>query len=99
MLAARGYAYSVNLDPDVVSTRPWDLGVLGRVDLLAGRRVGSTRRTLEWLQTMASEPCAAGAAAGRCNILYFTILYYYIIRLYDTTRQHKADAGVAAGDD
>ena len=49
MLFARGYKYSVNLDPDVFCTRPWDLSVFPRIELLGGRAVGRNARTAVWL--------------------------------------------------
>lgn len=69
LLVRRGFAYSINLDPDVLCTRPWDLSLLPQVQLIAGRRVGTTRRTLEWLQAMVSGTCAETAEPpdGRCS--------------------------------
>jgi len=64
LLGRRGYAYSINLDPDVLCTRPWDLSVLTQVQLIAGRRVGSTKRTLEWLQAMVGGECITESATG-----------------------------------
>ena len=39
ILAARGYAYSVNLDPDVLCVAPWDMTMFLQVRLVAGRAV------------------------------------------------------------
>lgn len=39
LLAARGYAYSVNLDPDILCTGRWDLTLFPQVRFLAGRPV------------------------------------------------------------
>ena len=39
ILAARGYAYSVNLDPDVICVAPWDMAIFFQVKLVAGRAV------------------------------------------------------------
>ncbi|KAL3894468.1 MAG: hypothetical protein SGPRY_013800, partial [Prymnesium sp.] len=50
MLAARGFDWSVNLDPDVMTLRPWDLRILLDVKLIAGRPVGRGSRTAKWLQ-------------------------------------------------
>ena len=50
MLFALGYKFSVNLDPDVFCTRPWELRTLLRVKLLGGRLVGTNARTAKWLQ-------------------------------------------------
>ena len=50
MLVQQGFAYSVNLDPDVLCVQPWDLRILCKVGLIAGRRVGKGSRTVEWLQ-------------------------------------------------
>ena len=49
MLAQQGFAYSVNLDPDVLCVQPWDLRILCKVGLIAGRRVGKGSRTVGWL--------------------------------------------------
>jgi hypothetical protein len=67
LLARLGFAYSVNLDPDVLCTRPWDLSILSQVQLIAGRRVGSTKRTIEWLQAMVSGTCAESESAQLPN--------------------------------
>ena len=50
MLVKQGFAFSVNLDPDVLCVQPWDLRVLCRVRLIAGRRVGKGSRTVVWVQ-------------------------------------------------
>ena len=50
MLVQQGFAYSVNLDPDVLCVQPWDLRILCKVGLIAGRRVGRGSRTVGWLQ-------------------------------------------------
>lgn len=50
MLVQQGFAYSVNLDPDVLCVQPWDLRILCKVGLVAGRRVGKGSRTVGWLQ-------------------------------------------------
>mmetsp|Transcript_24026 Transcript_24026/g.61347 ORF Transcript_24026/g.61347 Transcript_24026/m.61347 type:complete len:484 (+) Transcript_24026:85-1536(+) len=39
LLAARGYAYSVNLDPDVLCVARWDLSIFPQVRFVAGRTV------------------------------------------------------------
>ena len=39
LLAMRGYAYSVNIDPDVLCVAPWDLSIFPQIRLLAGRPV------------------------------------------------------------
>ena len=49
MLVQQGFAYSVNLDPDVLCVQPWDLRILCKVGLIAGRRVGKGSRTVGWL--------------------------------------------------
>lgn len=70
LLIRRGFAYSINMDPDVLCTRPWDWSVLLQVELIGGRRVGSTKRTLEWLQTMMSGSCTEptnGGEQSRCS--------------------------------
>ena len=58
-----GFQYSVNLDPDVLCTRPWDLRLLLRVRLMGGRAVGSNARTAHWLQG-AQDASAGGTANG-----------------------------------
>ena len=65
MLLKLGYQYSVNLDPDVLCSRPWDLRVLQRVALLGGRPVGSSARTAQWLQDERhSDSSSDGASAS-----------------------------------
>lgn len=55
-LAERGFRFSINVDPDVLCVRPWDLRLLMGVGLIAGRPVGSTSRTARWLQGMHGRP-------------------------------------------
>ena len=50
MLLARRFHYSVNLDPDVLCVRPWDLRFLRDVKLIGGRPVGTGARIVKWLQ-------------------------------------------------
>jgi len=50
LLVRQGFAYSINLDPDVLCVQPWDLRVLCRVGFIAGRRVGKGSRTIGWLK-------------------------------------------------
>lgn len=65
MLLAKGFRFSVNLDPDVLCTRPWDLRTLLRVKLLGGRLVGTNARTAKWLQMLnANRSSSAGAGSG-----------------------------------
>ena len=67
MLYKRGYLYSVNLDPDVFCTRPWDLRVLLRVDLIGGRPVGSSARTAVWLQDERHTNTSSSDSGGRSS--------------------------------
>ena len=64
MLAARGYDFSINLDPDVITLRPWDLRVLLEVRLIAGRQVGRGSRTVRWLQERLEANAQAGISGG-----------------------------------
>jgi hypothetical protein len=59
MLAALGYTWSINLDPDVLTVRPWDFSPLLHVRLIAGRPVGRGSRTAEWLQVRLDQLDAA----------------------------------------
>ena len=68
ILAAHGYSWSINLDPDVIATGPWDLRSLLDVKLIAGRPVGRGSRTVRWLQevTLRLEPSTASYATLAC---------------------------------
>ena len=69
LLLTRGYTWSINLDPDVLTVRPWDLRVLLEVNLIAGRSVGRGSRTAEWLQQrldkVASGPSKQSSSRAR----------------------------------
>ena len=70
MLVRQGFAYSVNLDPDVLCVQPWDLRILCKVGLVAGRRVGKGSRTIVWLkQRLASlgQPADESGLIGFLN--------------------------------
>ena len=72
MLNERGYRFGINLDPDVVCSRPWDLRILTRVKLLGGRPVGTNARTATWLQTLQNE---SSGHAGNTQENVTSILY------------------------
>jgi len=63
-----GYDFSVNLDPDVMCARPWDLRILLRIGLIGGRAVGNNARTATWLQQLRQHrnhtAAASAAVAG-----------------------------------
>ena len=63
MLWTRGLQFSINLDPDVMCVRPWDLSVLLQVRFVAGREVGSGARTAQWLQERADLSSQSNADA------------------------------------
>eukprot|EP00965_Chrysotila_dentata_P011276 367482-Pleurochrysis_carterae.AAC.2 len=64
-LLLRGYQFSVNIDPDVICVGPWDMSMIQQVGLIAGRRVGSSARTLEWLQERASSQGSLGQSSSQ----------------------------------
>ena len=69
MLFARGWRFSVNIDPDVFCVSAWDLNELLRVRLLAGRPVGSNARTARWLQDLQATPSSGAATADNVTSL------------------------------
>lgn len=62
MLAGR-YEYSINLDPDVLCLRAWDLRLLLHVSLIGGRPVGTSARTLEFVRRRLRHDAHTGARA------------------------------------
>ena len=50
LLVQQGFAFSINLDPDILCVQPWDLRILCNVGLVGGRRVGKGSRMIRWLQ-------------------------------------------------
>ena len=73
MLVQQGFAYSVNLDPDVLCVQPWDLRILCKVGLIAGRRVGKGSRTVGWLQQRLSHLGQPTDEAGLLSFLNSTL--------------------------
>ena len=73
MLVQQGFAYSVNLDPDVLCVQPWDLRILCKVGLIAGRRVGKGSRTVGWLQQRLSHLGQPTDEAGLLSFLDSTL--------------------------
>lgn len=70
LLAERGFRFSVNLDPDVLCVRAWDLSVLLQVKLIAGRPVGNGVRTASWLQerTATVADSSHGSSTSQLNV-------------------------------
>jgi len=62
MLAGR-FQYSINLDPDVLCVRAWDLRLLLNVSFIGGRPVGNSARTLEFVRRRLRHDVHTGAQA------------------------------------
>eukprot|EP00966_Prymnesium_polylepis_P098279 2276167-Prymnesium_polylepis.1 len=62
ILGRRGFHFSINLDPDVVCVRAWDLKHLLGVHGISGRVVRRLDHQLSWLQDLRSRGSATELA-------------------------------------
>ncbi|KAL1511544.1 hypothetical protein AB1Y20_006338 [Prymnesium parvum] len=64
LLGRRGYRFSVNVDPDVLCARQWDLRQVAEVEGISGRLVRQLHGLPSWLRQLPNAS-AAGAALAR----------------------------------
>eukprot|EP00322_Chrysochromulina_rotalis_P009804 CAMPEP_0115849386 /NCGR_PEP_ID=MMETSP0287-20121206/11424_1 /TAXON_ID=412157 /ORGANISM="Chrysochromulina rotalis, Strain UIO044" /LENGTH=470 /DNA_ID=CAMNT_0003303355 /DNA_START=214 /DNA_END=1626 /DNA_ORIENTATION=+ len=90
MLLQKGLRFSVNLDPDVLCLRPWDLNILLNVELIAGRPVGAGARTARWLQERAST-MGMHSANGQVRIANVTEVLHTALNMSLRSLRHSQE--------